>query len=100
MQRISIETPVVSGCAATECAYNHAHACQARAITVGDSQHAGCDTFWRSASPARINMVPAGIGACKMQDCRFNEGLECMADAIQVGYARNAVDCLTYSARP
>lgn len=99
MQRISIETPVIAGCAATECAYNHGHACQARAITVGDSARAGCDTFWQSSMSSRINMVPAGIGACKMQDCRFNEGLECMADAIQVGHAGNAVDCLTYSTR-
>ena len=99
MQRISIETPVVSGCAATECAYNHDRACQARAITVGDSARAGCDTFWQSSLSSRINMVPAGIGACKMQDCRFNEGLECMADDIQVGHARDGVDCLTYATR-
>lgn len=99
MQRISIEMPVVSGCAATECAYNHAQACQARAITVGDSEHAGCDTFVQNSVSSRINMAPAGIGACKMQDCQFNEGLECMTDAIQVGHARSGVDCLTYAVR-
>jgi hypothetical protein len=40
----TIEMPDVDGCDATECAYNMKGDCHARAITVGDGVHPGCDT--------------------------------------------------------
>ena len=99
MEKICIEMPVVSACSATECAYNHDQACHARAITIGNGVHAGCDTFCQSTQHAKTGAGAAGIGACKMTGCSFNEGLECMAQSIQIGRVQNQVNCMTFSAR-
>lgn len=99
MESITIEMPVVSECSATECAYNRNRACQARAITVGNGVHAGCDTYCDSTQRAKRSLASAGIGACKMADCKFNDGLECMAPSIQMGRVQKQVNCMTYSAR-
>ena len=99
MENICIEMPVVSECAATECAYNLNKACHARAITVGDGTHPGCDTFIKGSPHATGGGQSAGIGACKTASCKFNKGLECMTDSIRVGLVQNKVNCMTYSAR-
>lgn len=99
MEKICIEMPIVSECSATECAYNSDKACQARAITVGDGIHAGCDTFWQSSQHAKSGMGSAGIGACKIAGCKFNESLECMTESIKVGHVHNKVNCMTFAAR-
>jgi len=99
MEKICIEMPIVSECAATECAYNHDKACQARAISIGDGIHPGCDTFGEGSQRAKPSMGSAGIGACKTTGCKFNEGLECMTDSIKVGHVQNQVNCMTFSAR-
>jgi len=41
MKTITIETPLVSECSVTECAYNLNSDCHARAITIGDGVHPG-----------------------------------------------------------
>lgn len=99
MEKICIEMPVVAACAATECAYNRDSACQARAITIGDGVHAGCDTFWKSEQHAKTSMGVAGIGACKMTGCKFNDGLECVTESIRIGRLLDRVSCTTFSAR-
>lgn len=99
MEKICIEMPVVSECAATECAYNLNKACHARAITIGDGIHPDCDTFLQGSRQAQKGGQTAGIGACKTTGCKFNEGLECMTDSIRVGHVQNKVNCMTYSAR-
>lgn len=98
MKTICIEMPVVSECSATECSYNLNKACQARAITIGDRTHPGCDTFMQGAQRARVG-GRAGIGACKTTSCKFNDGLECMTDTIRVGLVQNEVNCMTFMAR-
>lgn len=99
MEKICIEMPVVSECSATECAYNHNKACQARAISVGDGIHPGCDTFMKGSQRANPSMGSAGIGACKIAACKFNEGLECMTESIKVGHVQNSVNCMTFMTR-
>lgn len=99
MVKICIEMPVISECSATECAYNHDKACQARAITVGDGINPGCDTFLEGSQHAMPSMDSAGIGACKITGCKFNESLECMTESIMVGHVQNKVNCMTFSAR-
>lgn len=99
MEKICIEMPVVAGCSATECAYNLDQACQARAISVGDGIHPGCDTYMKSSQHAKSGMGSAGIGACKVAGCKFNEGLECMSENIMVGHVQNQVNCMTFAAR-
>jgi hypothetical protein len=102
MKQLSIEMPVVSECSVTECAYNTSNCCHARAITVGDSVHPGCDTFLGlsgSASHAREKQRTAGVGACKMSSCQYNDDYECMADTIMIGNPGGQVNCLTYSHR-
>lgn len=97
--KITIEMPQVSACEVIECAYNVDSNCHARAITVGDGIHPGCDTFLMSDSHAVHYRKLAGVGACKVTGCLFNEEFECMADGIQVGIKGNEINCLTYTSR-
>lgn len=99
MIQIAIEMPLVSACSVTECAYNTEQHCHARAITVGDSVHPGCDTFLDSAAHAKMTQRNAGVGACKATACQFNDDYECTADQISVGHASASVCCLTYRGR-
>lgn len=97
--KITIEMPQVSACEVTECGYNLNRACHARAITIGDGIHPGCDTHFRSASHASHYQNLAGVGACKVAGCQFNDDFECMAEKIQVGFKGNDINCLTYMPR-
>lgn len=99
MKQISIEMAIVSQCSATECAYNTDNGCHARAITIGDGVHPGCDTFLGMAPHATARQRSAGVGACKVSNCRHNDDYECVADNIAVGHASSAVCCLTYEPR-
>ncbi len=99
MKKITIEMPTVTKCMVTQCAYNASSNCHARAITIGDSIHPGCDTFVSGSRHTRqINQI-AGIGACKTSGCKFNDDLECMADGVQIGMLRNEANCTTFAAR-
>lgn len=99
MQPLTIDMPIVSECAASECAYNRDMHCHARAITVGNSLHAGCDTFFPGASHTKAATRTAGVGACKSVDCQFNEDLECVTESIRVAPSGAQVNCMTYSPR-
>ncbi|OGS97977.1 MAG: hypothetical protein A3F73_01200 [Gallionellales bacterium RIFCSPLOWO2_12_FULL_59_22] len=99
MKKITLEMPVVRNCMASECAYNVNSACHARAITIGDATHPGCDTFLKGLSHIRQIQQIAGIGACKTSICKFNEDLECMADNIQVGMIKSEANCMTFALR-
>jgi len=67
MKTITLETPVVSECSVTECAYNLNSGCHARAIAIGDRVHPGCDTFFSNRNHTQAAMRTAGIGACKTE---------------------------------
>ncbi len=97
--KITIEIPAVTECSITECSYNAGHACHAKAITIGDGVHPGCDTFLFMSTHVREKERHAGVGACKVTTCRFNEDLECSADAISVGRLAAGVSCLNYVPR-
>lgn len=97
--RITVEMPVVAECVVAECAYNVNKGCHARAITIGDGTHPGCDTYMGSAGHTRRAQMTAGVGACKISGCKFNDDFECMADSINVGYQGTMVHCLTYFPR-
>lgn len=95
--KFEIEMPVVASCDVSRCAYNVEGACHAKAITVGDGVHAGCDTFLRSERhTAEEEVQAAGVGACKVAVCRYNRELECDARSIQVGDDDGEVGCLTF----
>lgn len=96
--KITIEMPNVSGCQVTECGYNRDKACHARAITIGDGVHPGCDTYFSPGQHVQNTIQRAGVGACKVTGCRYNSDFECGADNIQVGFAGDAINCLTYTA--
>src|SRR4030067_3373297 len=72
------DMPKIKGCEVTECAYNIEKNCHAIAITVGNSQAARCDTFYKH-SKGGIKGLNGGVGACKMDSCKFNTDLECFA---------------------
>ncbi|MCY9783342.1 DUF1540 domain-containing protein [Nocardiopsis sp. EMB25] len=89
--------PVVNSCSADACAYNTDHNCHALAITVGESEHAQCDTYVNIPAQGGDPVSTGHVGACKMSDCQHNVRLECQAPGIAVGYVSNQVDCLTYA---
>lgn len=95
MKKITLEMPIVTKCMASECVYNANSNCHARAITVGDSIHPGCDTFMAGSRHTKAKQI-AGIGACKTVGCKFNNDLECMAESIQVGMIKNKANCMTF----
>ncbi|QKT03319.1 DUF1540 domain-containing protein [Ectothiorhodospiraceae bacterium 2226] len=97
--KISVEMPAVETCSVNDCAYNVDTHCHARAITVGDGIHPGCDTFLQSSRHTRSGPSAAGVGACKVEACRYNDDYECGADAIQVGHRDASINCLTFEAR-
>ena len=99
MKHLTLDMPIVSECLASECAYNVKNNCHARAITVGNSLHAGCDTFFAAPGHTKAATRTAGVGACKSTQCRHNEDLECMADSIRVSHAGQGVNCVTFSPR-
>lgn len=99
MRHMTIDMPIVSECLASECAYNVDENCHAKAITVGNSLHAGCDTFFPGSAHTKASSRTAGIGACKSTNCTFNEDLECTTERIRVAPAAQEINCMTYSPR-
>ena len=99
MKQVTLEMPLVSACSVSECGYNVDEQCRARAITVGDGIHPGCDTYFQGSKHAKAIGRVAGVGACKVTGCKHNDDYECMIDSIQVGMNNGAVDCLTYQQR-
>lgn len=98
MHMMTLEMPVVSHCSAIDCAYNRELGCHARAITIGDGIHPGCDTYFMNTSHVQEKQRIAGIGACKVGQCSYNTDLECGAESITVGRSGGAINCLTFSA--
>jgi hypothetical protein len=96
---ILVEMPTVSQCSVSECAYNTDDCCHARAITVGDGVHPGCDTFFGSAAHSIAKDRHAGVGACKVSVCRHNEDFECGANSISVARSNDSVCCQTFQQR-
>lgn len=82
--KFTIEMPDVSSCSVLQCAYNVGSACHAKAITVGDGVHPGCDTYTRSQRHSPPDTPMAGVGACKVAVCKYNRELECEAASIKV----------------
>ena len=99
MNSKAIDMPVVGECSVAECTYNANNGCHARAITVGDGVHPGCDTFLAASPHTRDTGRHAGVGACKVAACRHNDDYECTADQIAVGHAGPGASCLTYQQR-
>jgi hypothetical protein len=97
---INIEMPAVEGCSANDCAFNLDGDCHAKAVTVGDGIHPGCDTcFDSSRGRTADGSGIAGVGACKVAGCQHNPDLECMAQNIQVSAEGDAACCMTYAPR-
>jgi hypothetical protein len=88
----------IQACDVTECAYNIERNCHAIAITVGNTEAARCDTFYRHKKGG-VKGLTGGVGACKMSDCKFNTDLECYADAIKVATNGGEAVCKTFARR-
>lgn len=102
MQHLNVIMSVVRNCAVTHCAYNNANTCHAKAITVGDGQCPGCDTFLDMPNPAAHTTqegCKAGVGACKVNSCQFNTDYACTADSITVALPGKRALCATYTPR-
>lgn len=94
---MTIDMPYVAECSATECAYNMGERCHARAITIGDGVHPGCDTFLKATVHTQERQHIAGVGACKVTACLHNEDYECCADHVDVGLEDDTVRCMSYA---
>lgn len=93
---IMIEMPLIKQCDVAECVYNVKSACHAKAITIGDGVHPGCDTYMKGSGHVRNSGIKAGVGACNVSDCRHNTDFECSADSINVSQQGSMVHCMTY----
>lgn len=96
--KMTIDMPLVDTCTVSECGYNHDDKCHARAITIGDGMHPGCDTSFLGAPTRTHAETQAGVGACKVIGCAFNNDLECSADKITVSIKDAGIQCMTYQA--
>jgi hypothetical protein len=94
-----LEMPKVKRCDVQSCGYNLNLNCHAKAITVGDSSHPGCDTFLGTQKHIKESSRIAGVGACKVSECKFNDDFECIADEISVGINEGSAHCLTFLKR-
>jgi hypothetical protein len=92
----SLRMPIVDNCSVSACAYNEEGGCHARAITVGDGRHPGCDTFFITEGDHPDADLVAGVGACKVTGCKYNRALECEAETIEVGYVNHGPRCQTH----
>ena len=93
-----MEMPIIKECDADECAYNTGRQCHAMAITVGDLEHAMCDTYTQGSMKAGDPSMTGCVGACKMSGCTHNMSLQCSAPGITVGtHLPNDFDCMTYT---
>lgn len=97
MKQLTIDMPVVTECMIDECAYNVLNQCHARAITIGDGIHPGCDTVLMVDNHTKETKRQAGVGACKVAMCKFNDDYECVADSISVGHVGNNIECMTFA---
>ena len=98
MKHIQIIMPEVKECSAQSCGFNKNSGCHARAITIGDNEVPGCDTFFAVPDPsshAKSTGRTSGVGACKVADCKFNDDYECMADEVVVAYTNSKANCQT-----
>lgn len=95
-----MDMPMVTSCAAEQCAYNLDRVCHAIAITVGDRYQANCETYFGVAVKGGDRENPGHVGACKMSDCVHNVHLECQAPGITVGMRGDVVSCVTYQSSP
>lgn len=94
--KMTIDMPFVDTCTVSECGYNKGDKCHARAITVGDGVHPGCDTAILDTAHNTGEDNLAGVGACKVTACTYNNDLECNADSITVSMQGNSVQCMTF----
>lgn len=97
--KMTIDMPFVAECRANDCAYNLENRCHARAITIGDGVHPGCDTsLLGAAAHMHERKQIAGVGACKVSACSFNSDLECTAESIVVSMIKDDIRCTTFKA--
>jgi hypothetical protein len=96
---MNIEMPPVNQCDVKTCGYNVEACCHAKAITIGDGDNPGCDTFFNTGKHCKDGERIAGVGACKVSGCQFNNDFECSAESIEVGFVGNKINCRTYKPR-
>lgn len=96
--KMTIEMPQVQQCAVSDCSYNQAQTCHARAITVGGAQDHLCDTMFNAAEHTSRSET-AGVGACKTRACTHNVDLECQAEQIEIGLTGGQASCMTFAPR-
>jgi len=95
---ITLEMPMIGSCNVSQCTYNLNSACHAKAITIGDGQTPGCDTYMHGSKHVRNTSLCAGVGACKVSGCHHNTDFECGAERIEVASLGGGVFCTTYEA--
>jgi len=95
--KMTFTMSVVTGCKVSDCAYNLDDTCNARAITIGDGVHPGCDTFFSNNTHTQEMNEVTGVGACKIMTCAHNHDFECAAESITVGRNKTGICCLSFA---
>ncbi|MFP5282127.1 MAG: DUF1540 domain-containing protein [Actinomycetes bacterium] len=100
MSTTLMDLPPVAECSVDGCSYNHEHACQAAAVTIGATgDDANCATFIPLGFKGGLDKIVSHVGACQRSDCTHNSALECTAPSVRVGAGHDLADCLTYAPR-
>jgi hypothetical protein len=94
--KMTLEMPCIQDCSVSACTYNHDQSCHARAVTIGDGAHPGCDTFFSNGSHCKSKSM-AGVGACKISTCMHNADFECQAGEVSIGMGGGGACCTTFS---
>ncbi len=95
--KMTFSMSVVTHCEVSDCAYNLKNTCNARAVTIGNGVHPGCDTFFSNSTHTHEFNEVTGVGACKVISCMHNHEFECGAEKIEVGHDKAGISCLTYT---
>ena len=99
MKHIQIIMSEVKECTVQSCGFNKNSGCHARAISIGDNDTLGCNTFFTvpiPASHAKSTGRTSGVGACKVADCKYNDDYECVANEVIVALNNSKANCQTY----
>ena len=71
MKHIQIIMPEVKECSAQSCGFNKNSGCHARAITIGDNEVPGCDTFFAVRSIQSCQIHRTHFRRRSLQGCRL-----------------------------
>ena len=87
----------VMTCMSVQCSYNKHEECLAPSISVGDGDHAACDTF--TTGQVECASIDATVTRCQVSACAWNDIHHCDASGITLGNHQDHADCMTFRSK-